>query len=186
MKTKTQNLIVGLVMLPLLCFAQDNLDRLKASYENAVSKAVEPLKATYERELRSLMQQHAKAGRLDDVAKVLAELKAIGAAEGVSNDGAPVVASTSTQFGFEGTVWKTPTGTDFTFEPDGKGTRSFGGADPTSIAWRKRAGGFVEVTGAGTQGGQKTTWYFLFVSESEAYYGPSKDGATMPLQRKQK
>jgi len=171
-------------MMPLLSFGQDDLERLKTSYGNAVAKAVDPLTATYEKELKSLMQRHATAGRLDDVAKVVAELKAIGI-----NDAVPTVTdlpanSKSPKSGIEGTTWKTPTGTEFSFESDGKGTRSFGGADPTAIAWRKRAGGIVEVTGAGTQGAQETTWFFRFVNESEAYYGNSKDGATTALERK--
>ena len=183
MNTRTRNFILGLLALPFFSFAQDDLERLKTSYENAVARAVEPLKATYERELRSLMQRHAESGRLDDVARVVAELKAIGITNAVPADADTGRMSRSTQTGFEGTTWKTPTGTEFSFEPEGKGTRSFGGADPTSITWRKRAGGFVEVTGAGSQGGQETTWFFRFVSESEAYYGNNKEGATTQVQR---
>jgi hypothetical protein len=185
MNKKTRNLILGLLALPFFSFAQDDLERLKSSYENAVAKAVEPLKATYERELRSLMQRHAISGRLDDVAKVVAELKLIGIVDAAPESNAETMSS-SKQTGFEGTNWKTPTGTEFSFESGGKGTRSFGGADPTSLTWRKRAGGFVEVTGAGSQGGQEITWFFRFVSDSEAYYGNSKDGMTMQLQRIQK
>jgi hypothetical protein len=181
MTTQTVILIAGLLTLPLIASAQGDLERLKASYEKAVTKAVEPLKATYEAELRKLLERHAQAGRLDDVAKVMAELNAIGV-----TDAEPTIAGQtpkSRKVTVESTTWKTPTGTEFSFEPGGKGTRSFGGADATAITWRERSGGNVEVTGAGSKGENEMTWYFRFVSETEAYYGNSKDDVTKPLQK---
>lgn len=181
MTTYTLILITGLLTLPSISSAQGELERLKTSYENAVSKAVEPLKATYAKELRKLLERHAQAGRLEDVAKVVTELKAIG----ITDAEATIAGQTSKsrKGSFESTTWKTPTGTEFSFEPDGKGTRSFGGADATAITWRERSGGNVEVTGAGSKGEKETTWDFRFVSETEAYYGNSKDDVTKPLQK---
>ena len=181
MKTHTLILITALLTLPSISSAQDELARLKTSYENAVSKAVEPLKATYEKELRKLLQRHAEAGRLDDVAKVVSELEAIGITDAEATT--PAQTTKSKKETIEGTTWKTPTGTDFSFESDGKGTRSFGGADATAITWRQRSGGFVEAKGDGSKGGETMTWFFRFVSESEAYYGNSKEDVTKPLQR---
>jgi len=181
MKVHPLFLIAALLTLPWLASAQDELDRLKTSYQTAVSRAVEPLKSTYEKELRKLLSRHAQAGRLEDVAKVIQELKAIGITDAESGIAAPT--SKSRKLSFESTTWKTPTGTAFSFESNGKGTRSFGGSDATAITWRERSGGIVEVTGDGSKGGETTTWFFRLVSESEAFYGNSKDDVTKPLQR---
>lgn len=182
-----QKLILPL-LLTFLCLpegingAESELERLRKSYESAVTRAVEPLKNTYEKELRALLQRYAQAGRLDEAAEVMTELKELGV-DTQDDASASSQSPKSKRSMIENSKWKTPTGTTFSFEADGKGTRSFNGADITAIEWRQRSGGMVEVTGLGGQGGKSVTWFFRFVTEEEAYYGNNKEGTSTRLER---
>lgn len=82
--------IIPFLLFATVALAESDLDRLKSSYESAAAKAVQPLKVTYEKELRSLLQRYTQEGSPNDVAKVKAELKAIGI-----TDPAPSRASSS-------------------------------------------------------------------------------------------
>jgi hypothetical protein len=168
--------------------AIDELGNLRASYENAIIKVTAPVKATYEKELQKLLERYTKAGNLDEAAKVIAELKNVGAtvttsALSASKTGnqAPASPLSSERF-FVNKAWKTPTGTKFSFEKGGTGKRSFG-KDETSFVWRTLADGSIEVTGENTKGADMKTWLFRFVSSNEAYYGDNKDNLGAKLER---
>jgi hypothetical protein len=175
-------------LLSTALLAADDLDQLKASYEGAVARATAPLKATYEKELQKLLQHHAQAGKLDDAAKVMSELQSIGAASLPTGQTTPLPTNATTtspqatERYFVNKVWKTPTGTIFSFEKAGMGKRVFG-KDETSLVWRTTADGVIEATGESTKGGNMRTWYFRFVSSSEAYYGDSKDNLGSKLEK---
>ena len=176
------------LLLSTTLFAADDLDQLKTAYEGAVARATAPLKATYEKELQKLLQRHTQAGRLDDAAKVMSELQSIGAATVPTGQptplppGAQTTSPQATERYFINKVWKTPTGTKFSFEKAGKGKRVFG-KDETALVWRATADGVIEATGESTKGGSMRTWYFRFVSSSEAYYGDSKDNLGSKLEK---
>jgi hypothetical protein len=60
------------------CVAQDpDLAKIKGSYDAASERALAPLKATYERELRKLLDQHTRSGNLAAANEVKAELDAL-------------------------------------------------------------------------------------------------------------
>lgn len=168
--------------------AIDELGNLRSSYDNAIIKVTAPVKATYEKELQKLLERYTKAGNLDEAAKVIAELKSIGASGTTSPPSAskagnqdPASPQSSERF-FVNKAWKTPTGTKFSFEKGGTGKRSFG-KDETSFVWRTLADGSIEVTGENTKGADMKTWLFRFVSSSEAYYGDNKDNLGAKLER---
>ena len=168
--------------------AIDELGNLKSSYENAVIKVTAPVKATYEKELQKLLERYTKAGNLDEAAKVIAELKSVGAAVTTSSPSASKggnqdsASPQSAERFFVNKTWRTPTGTKFSFEKSGTGKRSFGN-DETSFVWRTLADGSVEVTGENTKGASMKTWLFRFVDSNEAYYGDNKDNLGAKLER---
>ena len=78
MTSRTRILIVAVTVLSAsLSHADDELNKLKASYEAAVTRAVAPIKATYEKELQKLLQLQTQASKLDAAAEVMAELKGL-------------------------------------------------------------------------------------------------------------
>ena len=162
--------------------AESELERLRMSYDRAVEKATQPLKATYEKELRSLLQRYAQAGRISEAEKVVAELKALGFKDIAPPR--PVATETSVRPSMiENSKWKTPTGTTFAFYSDGKGERWFSGDDKTSFKWSAKGNGTCEVTGPGSKGEGNVVWHFRFVNPQEAYYGNTMDDVTKALQR---
>src|SRR5688572_23252178 len=74
-------ILVTMLMLSVLpCMAQNaDLAKLRSSYDAAAERALAPVKATYERELRKLLDQLTKSGNLaaaNEVQKELDELTA--------------------------------------------------------------------------------------------------------------
>ena len=84
---------------------------------------------------------------------------------------------------FVNTAWKTGYGTNFEFQEDRRGIRSFSEADRTAFNWKCLPDGLVEVRGPYRKGGLEVTWYFRFVSNKEAYYGPHTNEVDRPLKK---
>lgn len=170
-----------------MAFADADLDRLRTSYEGAVERAVSPLRDTYKQELLKLMDRHTRAGNLDAALAVRRELQDLtGESFEQSGDGRGAIGERpgkEVETFFVDKTWRTPTGTNFTFNKDGKGSRNFGN-DLTPFRWKLRGQDTVEVTGPSKGGGKDTTWFFRFFSSDEAYYGNSRETAQSPLELK--
>jgi len=162
--------------------ADAELERLQASYNGAVERAVAPLRDTYEKELLKLMEKHTKAGNLDAALEVKVELEQLTGKTLGSKSGSAETTKAGDKI-FIDKTWKTPTGTNFTFNQDGTGTRQFGN-DMTTFKWKLRGKDTVEATGPGNQSGNETTWYFRFHSLGEAYYGNNRDSVNNPVELK--
>ena len=84
---------------------------------------------------------------------------------------------------FVNTAWKTSYGTNFEFQEDRRGIRTFSEADRTAFNWKRLPDGLVEVRGPFRKGGLEVTWYFRFESNKEAYYGPHTNEVDRPLKK---
>ncbi len=170
-----------------MAFADAELDRLRTSYEGAVERAVSPLRETYKQELLKLMDRHTRAGNLDAALAIRRELQDLtGEAFEQPGEGRTAIGERpgkEVETFFVDKTWRTPTGTSFTFNKDGKGSRQFG-TDITSFRWKLRGQDTVEATGASNSKGKETTWYFRFFSAEEALYGSSRETAKSPLELK--
>ena len=190
MTSRTRILIVAVTVLGAsLSHADDELNKLKASYEAAVTRAVAPIKATYEKELQKLLQLQTQASKLDAAAEVMAELKGLAPQKAPPAPGAAAAPASaqgaslqSTEHWFVGKTWTTPAGTRFSFARNGSGFRE-NGKDKTAIVWHQNGDGMVEVTGQGKKGGKTDTWFFRFTSLTEGHYGSSSDNLSMKLER---
>jgi hypothetical protein len=177
----------GILFSPAL-FADDELDKLRSSYNEAVARATAPLKTTYEKELRKLLQRYTQSGRIEEAALVLQEIQNTEANFGRSTQQQAVPTITTSyspavvERHFVNRVWKTPTGTKFFFEKAGRGKRVFGN-DETPIVWRNNSNGLIEATGESTKGGSMRTWYFRFISDTEAYYSESENQLGSRMQK---
>ena len=187
MKTLLSSLLL-FVFCVNMAFADAELDRLKTSYEAAVERSVAPLRTTYEKELLKLMDHHTKAGNLTAALEVKNEIEQL-TGKPYMDPSAPKPTTTAItkpkileQY-FVGKTWRTPSGTNYTFNEDGKGFRQFGN-DKSDFKWKQRGKDIVEVVGPASQGGSDTTWFFKFVSLEEAYYGKNKDTTDAKLSLK--
>ena len=72
-----KKLILFLLALPLFCGAEEpsELVNLRASYEGAVSKAMEPLDKIFVEELRKLRESYTRNGKLEEALAVDRALK---------------------------------------------------------------------------------------------------------------
>lgn len=159
--------------------------KLRTSYQNAVDRAVTPLRSTYEKSLLKLLEKHTKAGNLNAALEVKKEIESItGQPLSTAPKEAAAASDESPSKGMESLMvnktWQTATGTKFSFLKGGEGYRQFG-ADRTAIKWRPRGSLYVEVTGLATQGGAERTWYMHFKSRDEAFYGESRENISAPL-----
>jgi hypothetical protein len=82
---------------------------------------------------------------------------------------------------FVNTAWKTGPGTTFEFQENERGIRTFSDEDRTAFNWKCLPDGLVEVRGPFRKGELEVTWYFRFVSEKEAFYGPHTKEVTRTL-----
>lgn len=165
------------------------LDELRANYQAAMERANRPIMQAYLTQLERQRDAYSRATKLDaanatqaeinEIKQALAKLDAAKAIPPKSTPPAAVLNSKEQLF--VNISWRTPRGSSFHFLPDGKGIRSVG-AVQTSFVWHAR-GGVVEATGDSTTGGKKTTWFFRFASNSQAYYGDTRDGINLKLQK---
>lgn len=73
---KTSFLIPVLILQASFVFAADpDLERLQTSYDAAKQRVLAPVQTTYQAELRKLMEQHTKAGKLEAALEVKNELE---------------------------------------------------------------------------------------------------------------
>lgn len=178
-------LLLGNLGAALAADGDVELLKLRSSYQNAVDRAVKPLRSTYEKELLKLLEKRTKAGDLNAALEVKKELEVITGKSVVTNpEEATETASVPETKGMESLfvkkTWKTATGTKFSFEKDGEGFRQFG-ADRTPIKWRARGSLYIEVTGQATQGGAERTWFMHFKSRDTAFYGETREDISAPL-----
>lgn len=154
--------------------ADPELERLKASYDTAVERAITPIKATYEKELRKLLERQTKAGNLAVANEINAELESLnGKAAGSSPEDKPTSTKSIERF-FVNKTWMTTGGTSFTFQKVGAGYRQDKNVK-TALIWRLTDNDIVEATAEVPSEGKTRNTYFRFVSAIEAYYGDSSD-----------
>lgn len=82
---------------------------------------------------------------------------------------------------FVNTGWRSPAGTSFVFLPEGKGFSAHPSRGKLNFHWHIRAGGMIEVDSDADNAGRKNTWFFKFVSDTEAYYGAAAKDTPMKL-----
>ena len=146
--------------------------KLKENYEAAVERAVAPLKSTYERELRRVLERQTKAGNLTAANEANAELEKLAGktASPVTPDGKAQGEKPKERY-FVKHTWSTPGGTQFTFLEGGAAYRQYGDIKSAHI-WKIDDDGLVVATS--TEPGSQVC-YFRFVSANEAYFGLSKE-----------
>ncbi|WP_395730579.1 hypothetical protein [Prosthecobacter sp.] len=125
--------------------ADADLERLKQSYQEATSRALAPLNATYEKELLKLLEQRTKAGQLAEAIEVKEEIERITGRAIKDTSGTPAQPGRPPlEKLFVGKSWRTSLGTVFEFKKDGSGSRQLGsdkkaivsGRWPDLIWWR--------------------------------------------------
>jgi hypothetical protein len=104
--------IVGMVLVATLgaiapCTAEDAvLTKLRASYEVSAERALTPLKAAYERELKTLLDQRTKSGDLAAAVEVQRELDALTVKSGEAGaDMGKKLANTKWTYGTSSTMY---------------------------------------------------------------------------------
>jgi hypothetical protein len=161
-----------------LAHADPEMDRLKTAYESALERVDAPVRAAYVKELDKLLQHHAKTGNLDAALVVRKEIESLTGKpyQEAAPGGNQVSPQTELERLFVDKTWRTPTGTRFTFHPGGVGMKVIGKTEKANTSWRHRSPNLVEVTAG------KESWYFRFVSITEAYFGRNKDDINQKLQ----
>lgn len=147
------------------------LDRLRATYEEAAERVVRPLRETYLRELDKIVQARTRNSDLQGTLAAKAELDR--AAEERDRSLADPLEAL-----FVGQTWVSAAGTAFTFEKDGICIRQSG--ERKEGAWRRRG----NVVVSSVEGSPQETRYFRFVSKTEAYYGNSDKTMNLPVTRR--
>jgi hypothetical protein len=171
--------LLGLLLIvteaPRASAAESEVARLKQNYEAAVERAVAPIKATYEKELRKVLERETKAGNLAAANETNAELEKLTgkAAQAAPADGKSQIEKPKERY-FVKRTWATQGGTQFTFLEDGAGYRQFKD-DKKPLTWKITEAGLVETTGEAQEIGRSQTCYFRFESAGEAYFGMSPD-----------
>lgn len=154
--------------------ADSELTRLKQAYDEASTRVLTPIKATYERELAKLLDKQTKAGKLTEAVETKAEL------DHLKSDGQKTGGSLEADWKstleklFVGRTWQTALGTTFELKKNGTGIKQIG-SNKTPIAWRLVDPDVVEVSGEKDASGQVPLWFLRFVSREEAYIGATKN-----------
>lgn len=178
MQTRLRSLVISSTVLILASFAHaadKDLERLKQSYQDAVSRAVTPINTTYEKELLKLLEQRTKAGQLAEAIEVKEEVERL-TGKAIANTSEAPVLPTQPPFDklFVGKSWRTSLGTVFDFKKGGSGVRQLG-SDKKPITWRILGPSLVEVSGVKNDSGTVETWFFKFLDKDEGYIGGSRD-----------
>jgi hypothetical protein len=165
-----KKIIMLLVMGCASCYGQNaELDALKQKYDNAIAQAVAPINQVYEIELQKMLEKFSKAKNIEGMENVTALLKS------VKKDTDAINNKTFIDF-----MWKTPTGTTFSFINNGTGYRQYG-SDITPIKWQK-IGTYIKASGKENTSSDKTEWFFTF-SNGEGMFGTDKNNINKKLQR---
>jgi hypothetical protein len=104
--TRLSTLVAIMVLAAAIsCRAEDAaLSKAKIFYRVAAERALAPLKAAYERELRKLLDQYTKSGNLTAVVEVQGELDALAANPNAAADIGKKLAKTSWTYGTSSTM----------------------------------------------------------------------------------
>jgi len=187
------SLVFALLFVVHLSAEAPELDKLRIIYETAIERTNRPIILSYLAQLERQRDAYARATNLDAANSTQAEIDAIKKELAeldmfkANIERAQITRELKpNEVLFVNLSWRTPSGTSFHFLPAGKGHRSFGGADKTSISWVTRAGGVVEVTGNASKNGERTKWFFRFLNGSEAYYGPARNDINLKLSKEEK
>jgi hypothetical protein len=151
--------------------ADPEIAKLKESYDAAVERAVAPIKATYEKELRRVLERQTKAGNLAAANEANAELEALTGKSAGTVSNAKAATPKVNERWFVKHTWSTPGGTQFSFLEGGAAYRQYG-EDKTAHIWKIDEDGLVVAT---TTAPGSQVCYFRFVSANEAYFGLSKE-----------
>lgn len=156
-------------LIPVLGFAQTELETLRSKYDTAVQTAVAPINKKYEKELTSLLEKSAKAKDFKTMELIRQELEKIKVSvPSTSNEDESLVDS------FIAKKWKTPSGTTFSFSKDGTGFRQFGN-DKTELIWKKISDNMIEAVGKNTSTGNIRSWYFQIIDKNNVKSGATKE-----------
>jgi len=162
--------------------ADPELDRLRAAYEAAVERATQPLRESYERELKRILDARTRSGNLEEALAAREELERLADEAGAADP--QTTASSGRERFFVNTTWKTPTGTFFHFLPEGKGIRFRSeGRDQTEFTWQMDQRGIVEWTGEANRGGPVTSLFFRFAGRTRAHYGSERERISTELEK---
>lgn len=155
------------LFLSMPAVADEELHRLRTTYEEASERAVKPLRETYLRELNKIMQTCTRNSDLPGALVAKAELEKV-TEEMERREASPEAL-------FVGRTWVSQAGTAFTSAKDGKCIRET--ADRKEGTWRRRG----SVVVSSVEGSPNETRYFRFVSKTEAYYGNSDKTMILPV-----
>lgn len=163
------------------------VQRLRAAYENAMDRALRPLRETYERELARIVAARTRGSDLEGALAARAELERIAedpdeeeAMEEDEEENDPGSSRRPPDEFFVDKTWVSPAGTAFTFLEDGVCIREGRAGRPLEGTWKRRGPLVVSYLGSGSQGAR----YFRFASETEAWYGTSTRDIEDPVRRK--
>ena len=134
---------------------------LRKQWERARQKSVQPVNATYAKELQKLLESLTRAAKLEEAAVVKKEFEKMSAGT-VARRPDP----------FVGIKWVTQSGTQFTFEADGTGLQSYENRK-TPLKWTKGPNDVLTVEGEAQF--RTATWYFKFTDEKTGVFGESPD-----------
>lgn len=163
--------------------ADADLERLKQSYQDATTRALAPVNATYEKELLKLLEQRTKAGQLAEAIEVKEEIERLTGRTIKDVSGTPAQPNKlPVEKLFVGRSWRTSLGTLFEFKKDGSGMRQLG-SDKKAITWKIIGPDMMEVSGQKNDSGIVETWFFKFLDKDEGYIGGSRDKIDGQLKR---
>lgn len=164
MKTKPTTILAALwIAFAMAAVAQDDaaanpvpepdrLTVLRDSWQSARERALRPIDQTYQAELKKLLDEFTRAGRLEDALAVKNELETVAAGEAPPADVAAAVPAPATapekeprhlrdltnfadyQRFFAGTLWVSGTGPGISFAEDGAKIALFDGDPPAKLA----------------------------------------------------
>jgi hypothetical protein len=139
---------------------------LRKTWLESRAKSAQPTLVIYSRELEKLQDQLANAGELEGALAVKRELDRI-------QRGDKTVPAGAKSPGFVGERWKTASGSQFLFKPDGTGTQANAAGREWPTAWQEGADGLVVVDG--WLDDVEAKLYFRFEKAKEGVFGSSPD-----------
>ena len=175
---KLTMMILCVVLVSYAMGGDNELERLRGSYNAAVVRATAPLKASYEKELQRLLQRYTQANKINEAAEVMAELQRMNTNSTISS---AFSASKSDDPFFVGPTWYTPLGTKFTFKRNFTGIQQREGGRPVPLKWTK-TNDCVEIDTVDYQD-KPCKWSFRFVSVDEAYFRGPNDKTEVRLRK---
>jgi hypothetical protein len=171
-------LMLSLVCVVPVCGQDADFDKLQTAYKSAVEKALKPINATYEVELRKIL---AKQTAAKDLAAAKITVEEIEKVTGMKDEQSRAdTSSKEMEKLIVGRVWRMTGGARFDFKKTGEGVRIYNN-EKTAFLWRIGSSGCIEVTGQLGSGGTFRTFFFRITSLKDASYGDDPGSTNLPL-----